>query len=393
MPAVLDDPNVVAPPADPAADRRPISVVHPIWELAYAGTEGQMLRVLGCFDQREILSTIVVRGDQSEAPQSVPASIQVERCDSTRRSGFVLALADRIRRCRADVVHVRGLGMLLDAAVAARLAGSPPLVFSFHGVESPGQRIPRWRRPLLRAALNRCAARWAVSEAARRWIEGALDLPSGMFDVVTNGVDTTAFRPAPDRQRVRRELGLPIDRPIIVSVGRVKPVKGHSVLLEAVRRGGLGGDRALTVLVGATYDGRQLGELDPSAVKLAGRRADVRPWLQAADIFVLPSLWEGMSNALLEAMACGAAVVATNVGGNPELIHDGRTGLLVPPSDAAALALALRALLADPQRRAELGRAARASVEAGHRIETAAARTAGVYRRVAAMSDGIGGGS
>lgn len=393
MPTVLDAPKVFAPPADPATDRRAISVVHPIWEVAYAGTERQMLRVLGCLDRREIRSTIVVRGDRSEAPQSVPPGIEVERCDSTRRSGFVLALADRVRRCRADVVHARGLGMLLDAAVAARLAGGPPLVFSFHGVESPEQRIPPWRRSLLRAALHRCAARWAVSEAARGWIEGALDLDPGLFDVVPNGVDAAAFRPAPDRDRVRRELGLPLDRPIIVSVGRIKPVKGHSVLLEAVRRGELSTEGVLTVLVGATYDSPPLGDLDPSSVLLTGRRADVCPWLQAADLFVLPSLWEGMSNALLEAMSCGTAIVATAVGGNPELIHDGQTGVLVPPSDPAALALAIRGLLADPRRRVELGRAARASVEANHRIETAAARTADIYRRVAAMSDDLGGGS
>lgn len=393
MSTVLDAPKVAAPPADPAADRRPIAVVHPIWEVAYAGTERQMLRVLGCLDRRDIRSTIVVRGDQSEASQSVPPGIQVERCESARRSGFVLALADRVRHCRADVVHVRGLGMLLDAAVAARLASGPPLVFSFHGVESPEQRIPPWRRSLLRAALHRCAARWAVSEAARGWIERALDLAPGLFDVVPNGVDAAAFRPAPDRDRVRRELGLPLDRSIIVSVGRIKPVKGHSVLLDAVQRGGLSADRVLTVLVGAICDGRQLGDLDPSSVLLAGRQTDVCPWIQAADVFVLPSLWEGMSNALLEAMACGTAIVATAVGGNPELIRDGETGVLVPPSDPAALALAIRELLADPRRREKLGRAARAAVETNHRIETAAARTADIYRRVAAMSDELGGGS
>ena len=183
---------------------------------------------------------------------------------------------------------------------------------------------------------------------------------------------------------MRRGLGLP-PVPVVVYTGRLSPEKGVDVLVdawaEARRRGCLG----TLCLVG---DGPERQALERRAVALgvrgatrfAGPTADVAPWLQAADVFVLPSRQEGLSVALLEAMAAGVPAVATEVGGTREAV--GGTAVLVPPADPRALAEALCALLDEPGRARELGEAARVRVLSRFGILNVARRHLELYREV-----------
>jgi glycosyltransferase involved in cell wall biosynthesis len=207
-----------------------------------------------------------------------------------------------------------------------------------------------------------------VSGRAAKEIARELNMEPEEFQVLPNGVDTGRYTPSGDRGEVRRRLGLPLDRRIILNVGNLKPVKGHDILLEAMGRMNGGAANVTLVVVGQDYRNGALQEwaasrLSHCDIRFVGRQDDVLPWYQAADLFVLPSQSEGMSNALLEAMACGLPVIATEVGGNGDVVQHGRTGLLIQPDCPQQLADVITAVLADEARRAAWGEAARRHVE------------------------------
>lgn len=365
--------------AAPRTPRRADAIVvcHPIWELAYGGTERQLAQVLPRMAEG-FEHVVLPRGGTAEQRQPTPPGVTLVEA----RAG---TLAGQLRRMKADVVHVRGLGSLPEAVSAARQARHVPVVFSFHGLERIGQRLSWLRRRWVRRALMSCSQRWAVSSSARDWIADAAGIPHDHVQVIPNGVDVDAFAPCRDKAAAKTALGFPPDRPLILSVGNIKAIKGHRVLVDAARLY-QSGESPVTVIVGADYQvaGSRLAQMAQSrGVRLVGRQLDVRSWYDAADVFVLPSLFEGLSNALLEAMACGLPVVATDVGGNPDVVRSGANGLLVPAGDHAALGLAIRALMADAERRAVFGAAARETAVRSFNLDLAAARTAAAYRRAA----------
>jgi glycosyltransferase involved in cell wall biosynthesis len=212
-------------------------------------------------------------------------------------------------------------------------------------------------------------------------------IPGARIRRIPNGVDTSRFAPAgaAERARLRGAAGVPAGA-LAIYAGRLAPEKGADVLLEAWAA--LAPETPATLcLVG---DGPERAALEARAralgidgrVRFAGARADVAPWLRAADLFVLPSRTEGLSVALLEAMACGLPVVATDVGATREAAGpDG--AVVVPPGRPDALAAALATVLRDAGRARALGAAARARAVAGFGIEAVAARHLDLYREVA----------
>jgi glycosyltransferase involved in cell wall biosynthesis len=209
------------------------------------------------------------------------------------------------------------------------------------------------------------------AEAIRR--ELLAWLPSERVRVIYNGIDLHTFDALRDRERdlaiaVRREVGTPPGVPVILSVARLVSDKDHATLLTAFRRVAeqdarvhlwIAGDGPLGTTLATRARRLSLGE----RVAFLGFRGDVPRLLAAADMLVITSLREGLPNAALEAMAARRPVVASAVSGNPELIRDGETGLLVPPSAPDALTAALSALVADPVRRRQMGERGRRRVE------------------------------
>jgi glycosyltransferase involved in cell wall biosynthesis len=227
-----------------------------------------------------------------------------------------------------------------------------------------------WRLRLASRCLNRrfdavTAPALAVLDAVREH-EGLLP---GLALAIPNGVDTERFRPLPPKQReaARAALGLEPGDFAFGCVARMAEVKRHCDLLRAFARLGQSPLRPRLLLAGdgpLEHELRQQAQHDGIAdrVTFLGARRDVDTLLPALDAFVLASRTEGLSNAVLEAMACGLPVVATAVGGQPEAVEDGVTGLLVPPRAPASLALALEALLHAPARCHRMGRLAREAV-------------------------------
>ena len=196
------------------------------------------------------------------------------------------------------------------------------------------------------------------------------------FVTIPSGIVLSTFRSVQvDPAVKRKELGLPEEGPVIVTVGRLVPIKGHEWLLRAAPRVLAEFPHATFVLIG---EGPLLSRLQQLAEELGigrrvmflGVRQDVPECLAAFDLFAFPSLNEGMGRALIEAMAVGLPVVATRVGGIPDVVADGKTGVLVPPQDDAVLADALLGLLRDPSRRQMYGQAARRSMDVRFDVES-----------------------
>jgi glycosyltransferase involved in cell wall biosynthesis len=273
----------------------------------------------------------------------------------------LLELVRLCRRVRPDIVHANSSKAGILGRLAARLARVPVRIFTVHGwafaqydgvMSAVYLRLDRLVRPLTTRFI-------CVSERTRDAGLAARTCVAERTSVIPNAVDVHAAPRGPAGG----------DPPRAISVGRLKEPKDFAGLIAAL------GEVAASYRAVVVGDGPDRPALERAiaetgaAVELLGERDDVAAQLAASDVFVLASRSEGMPISILEAMAAGLPVVASAVGGVPELVEDGVTGLLVPPGDAAALAAALERVLGDPALRARLGAAARARAEERFDVE------------------------
>jgi glycosyltransferase involved in cell wall biosynthesis len=206
--------------------------------------------------------------------------------------------------------------------------------------------------------------------------------------VVPNGVSCDP--PAGARERARRELAIEDEAPLVVHVGNIRPHKGHANLVAAVPHLLATHPDVTVVSIGGEKHAGDLARVRALAddaevsggLRFLGRRPDALDFIAAADVFVNPADFEGLPVAVLEAMALGRPVVATAVGGVPGLVHDGDTGLLVPPGDPAALAAAIARVLDDPDLGSSLGAAGAKLVEAEYSLEAMVRQIESIYDEV-----------
>jgi glycosyltransferase involved in cell wall biosynthesis len=236
----------------------------------------------------------------------------------------------------------------------------------------------------------------ANSRAGAEFNRRTLGHPAELYRIVRNGVDAVRFVPA-DGAAVRRELGLSKDAPVVGMFASFKEQKNHPLFFAAARRLVevlpntrflLVGEELYAGMHGSdAYRRRMDGLVDELGLRdrclFLGNRIDVERLYPACDVTVLPSLFEGTPNVILESMACGVPVVATGVSDNAEIVLDGKVGYLVPLGDPGALADRLRSVLEDPQR-LEMGRRAREWIEQEFTAARLAARTEAVYREALA---------
>jgi len=232
----------------------------------------------------------------------------------------------------------------------------------------------------------------APSRAVRDAVARREGVSPGRIEVIYNGLDLQRFSTPADRAAARAWLGVPAEGPVIGMVGNLRPIKDHPTLLRAMARLAAPFPEAQLVFVGEGSEEERLRALARELgigprVTFAGPRSDIPRVLAAMDVFVLSSHSEGMSNAIIEAMAAGLPVVATDVGGNAECVANGETGFIVPPGDDAAMADRLGALVGDPALSATQGAAGRARAEALFDVEAMVRRTADLYR---ALREGKG---
>ena len=341
---------------------RPV-VAHVVHSLATGGLENGVVNIVN--DPASSFEHVVVclaAGGALEARLRPGTAVhRIGKRDGQDPWG-ILRLVLLLRSIRPAVVHSRNWATF-DAILAARLAGVRAVVHGEHGRDINDPQGRNRRRNRLRRLAAPLVTRFvAVSEDLRRWLVQHVGLPARKVSTIHNGVDCERFAGV-NRAEAREVLGLPAEAPVVGTVSRLDPVKDHAGLLRAFTVTLAAHPKAILVVAG---DGPCRGETEAlvrelgleARVRLLGERRDVPQVLAALDLFTLPSIAEGMSNTVLEAMAVGLPVVATRVGGNPELVEDGVTGRLVPVSDREALAEALTGYLDDPHLRAVHGKAA-----------------------------------
>jgi glycosyltransferase involved in cell wall biosynthesis len=338
--------------------------------LATGGTQRHLQQVLALLDPTRFRSHVYTLRPGGEVEDELRAtgvpltSLGVGTSLSSPRSvRAILRTARALRRDRVDVVHGYQWRPALIGSLVGRLAGVPLRLASKRSLTGEdAQARQAWRR------IARQVDTVIVNADALR-AEGEQQGMRCRWALLQNGVDTDRFRLGPPGADARSAVGLDPGRPVIGTVGRLEDRKGHEQLLAALQalHVGANGQRPQALIVGdgplrdkLAAQARTLGVADD--VRFTGTVADVRPLLAAMDVFVLPSWAEGMSNALMEAMAAARPVVATAVGGNTEVVSDGSTGVLVPPGDPAAIASAVNALLHEPDRASRLAASARTFV-------------------------------
>jgi glycosyltransferase involved in cell wall biosynthesis len=352
-----------------------IRVLKIVPTLRYGGTERQFMTLSASLDpSRFQVDLACLRPGGGLAAEAVRHGLPVDTYDigpfhSARTLTLQAKLARDIRRRRIDVVHAYNFYGNVFAVPPARFAGAPVVIASIRDCGpylSPMQL--RVQRLVCRAAtcvtVNAGAVRdWLVADGYDR----------DRIVVIPNGVDLARFNVPVDGAAVRRGLGIDPEVPLVTVVSRVTRLKGLEQFITAAAILADRHPRARFLVAGEPAPGDELylASLKCLAARLglgdrivfAGLRRDVPSLLAASTVAVMPSLNEALSNALLESMAAGLPTVATRVGGTPEALTDGATGLLVPPDDAMALAKALGRLLDDPAMAAGLGRAARVTIE------------------------------
>jgi len=280
-----------------------------------------------------------------------------------RRSAFDWRLVNELRRLlsreRFNIVHTHAWGTLCEGWAAAKLAGVPHVVHGEHGTMETRRRNLRVQRFVWRR-LDRVLS---VSARLADRMAREVGYPRERIQTIRNGLDLDQWS-AGDRAATRAALGAGPQDVLVLAVGRLVPVKNHALLLRAaaqLREAGvhcrvlIAGDGPLRPQLESQV--RSLG-IEPG-VTLLGERQDVADLLAACDVFVLSSDSEGMSNTIIEAMAAARPVVATNVGGNPELVVDGETGMLVESRNPEALSTAIASLASDCATRQRMGSAGR----------------------------------
>lgn len=348
----------------------PIRVAFVMHWMRVAGAEMLVDRMIRDFGPR-IVPTVICLDEIGPLGEQLRRD-GVEVVCVERRPGRDLRAAWRIARLirsrEIEIIHAHQYTPFFYSALARLLGGwRARLIFTEHGRHFPDHVSPLRRfanRHVFSRFPDRINAVCQFSANALREIDG---FGRQSIEVIYNGVDPTAFRPATDRPALRRELGLSADRKYVVTVARFHPIKDHRTLLEAFARVAQRLPNVDLVLVG---DGPLRVDLETQARELGlaervqfwGVRRDVARILQAADLFVLPSISEAASLTLLEAMSCGCPVVVTDVGGNPEIVREGVDGLRVPRGNSAAMAAAIERLASDPAQCEAFGASARQRV-------------------------------
>ena len=293
------------------------------------------------------------------------AGLTVHCLDGARGPGWLGRLRTLVRARDIDLIHGHSPYAAIGARIALPHGSSPRMVYTEHNVWSRYRRATYWGNVLTYPRNDHV---FTVSESVRESIEypsplrALLRMPP--VETLYHGLDPAQVSKWTGSDGFRREMGIPEDAPVVVNVANFKPHKGHIELIRAVVEVRRAVPDVRFVLVGvgpleagAREEARRLGVAD--AVTFAGFRDDVPRVVSSGDVFTLASRHEGLSIALMEAMALSRPVVVTRAGGLPEIVTDGVDGLLVPPGDVQGLARGLIAVLRDAPMRERLGRAAR----------------------------------
>lgn len=379
-----------APPASCAASARPL-IAHVIYRLNVGGLENGLVNLINRLP--EFRHAVLCMTDYTDFRRRIThprTSVHALRKRPGQDAGVYLRIWKLLRELRPDIVHTRNLSAL-EAQLPAWLAGVRARVHGEHGRDYPDVHGTLKRYQWLRRTYKPLVGTFVpLSRELEQYLLEKVKVPARRVQRIYNGVDTLRFRPRWADTAATLPPGFaPPGAVVIGTVGRMEEVKDQITLVQAflllleedpARRRWL---RLALIGDGSLLPVAKNVLAEAQALDLAwcpGSRDDIPDMLRAFDVFVLPSRGEGISNTILEAMASGLPVVATDVGGNPELVEPGVTGALVPAAEPRALATALRSYLADAALRRAHGAQARARVEERFSMDAMVQRYRNLYQ-------------
>lgn len=347
-----------------------VNILHVVWSLEVAGAEKlayDMVRALPADRYRAIVCSVNKGGLLADRLRNEGVTVYHREKADGLDWGAVGWLREIIRREQVEVIHAHQYSPMVYAVLAACAVRRVRVIFTEHGRNYPEQY--RWKRALLNPLLARGIDQIVAISASTRSSMIAYDrLPAERIRVVHNGVDLQCARGSADVSAKRLELGIPEGWAVVGSATRFEPVKNLPLLLHAFRTVLLDRPHTCLLLAGGGSLEQELRDLSRSLgmetrVRFIGLRHDLPDIYRLMDVFVLSSHTEGVSIALLEAMANGVPAVVTAVGGNPEVVRHGETGFLVPAGDDGVMAERLLQLLENKRMSEEMGRSGRLRVE------------------------------
>lgn len=366
----------------------PLRVLHIVLDLHEGGLERVVVDLVRSLPTRGIEAEVLCLRRRGQLADELPTElVHVSPAPGGMRGmWWPREIATVVRARRPDIVHLHS-GVWLKGARAASLAGVPAVLFTDHGRP--------WPDKLSGRLVDHLGSRFtqtvvAVSEPLRRHLQAKLWIPASKLTVVRNGIRESS-RPTEDVVRaVRAGAGLDPNDVVIGSIGRLDPVKAYDVLIRAVahlRDGWTGPREPKLLLVGDGPDRPRLEQVvhdlgAASFVRFAGWQRSVQPYLAAMDVFVLSSDSEGTSISLLEAMSSAKAVVATDVGGNADVLGPELASQLVRAQDPHGLADAIAATVGHPGRMERVGTLGRARFRLGYSIDAMLDAYQALYSRI-----------
>jgi glycosyltransferase involved in cell wall biosynthesis len=368
---------------------KPIRVLHVFVNLPVGGAENLLLSNLRLLDHAQYQSIVCTLGEKGVLATQVEAlGVPLIELGLMRNSGakgaVVRALVELIRREKIGLVHAHLYHANYLGRLAAKRAGVPCVV-SIHNTYTH----PKWHRRIINWWLaRRCpGAIIAGSEEIRRDILRYDRVLPELLEIIPNSVDLSRSASTLSREEARARLDLSASSYVLGTIGRLEEQKGHRFLLDALAKLRAEGLDMVLLLVGggreeaalkAQAERLQLG----AAVRFLGTRSDLGDLFRAMDLFVMPSLWEGLSLAMLSAMAASLPVVATDVGGVPQVLGDNERGFVLPSADADRLAAQIAWCYDHRGESTAMGEAGNAFVRANYSDTAMVRRLEAVYRRV-----------
>ena len=368
-------------------------VVHLIYRFDFGGLETLVAECINRMPAQQYRHAVICLTGYTEFARKISRDdVQIYALDKPPglAPGTHFTLWKLLRRLKPAVLHSYNLAAV-EYAFTAALAGVPVRVHAEHGRDAGDPHGLNRKHNLLRRGVTPFIDRYVpVSDDLQHWLRQVVGVPDAKTLMIANGVDTEHFLPGMHGGH---------DEFVIGTVGRIQDVKDHSGLIDAfiLLREMLPNERhrlRLAIvgngpLLDMIREKVQAAGLD-DVVWLPGSRTDIAELMSGFDVFALPSIAEGTPVTILEAMACGLPVVASRVGGIPEVVEHQVTGLLVPPSNAAALAEALAVYVQDPQLAARHGAAGRVRVERNNSVAAMVAGYARLYDTLRASKTKLG---
>ncbi len=369
-------------------------IAHVVYHFGTGGMENGMVNLFNHLPPEQFRHVVICQSGYGEFRRRITAQ-SVEFYDLGKREGHDYSWMPRLyklfSKLKPDILHTRNLNAL-EAQFVGAVWGVKGRVHGEHGRDMYDIDGTNWKYNLMRRAARRVVDQYiAVSQDLAGWLHDTVHVADERLNQIYNGVDQEKFHP---RQGPRPDVGISEFFSgatfVIGSVGRIAKVKDFPTLVRAFiklcqQSENSAGYRLVIVGGGpvrdecqAMVDAAGLG----TQVYLAGDRSDTDDWLRTFDVFVLPSLGEGISNTILEAMASGLPIIATRVGGTPELIEEGISGLMWTPGDADTLTGILAEYANDPLRCEHQGKAARTRIETQFSWYKAAAAYQAIYEKL-----------